>query len=838
VSGARRLKDRCVAAYTLLAMIASFIRALVLLMLCAAAFAAEQVPVAEVEGQPLAANAQRLMQALDFLGAPLPADVRAAVASAAQARDADKLQEVLDPHVLCVVTINPEYRVKAARGPAKAVLQQEGYTPVLIKVINDSTAARPLRVKSPQSGPVYAGAAKGSMERERQQWLRENENTTGRTDRFLQVDMMTSPPMTPELSGLEVEYAIALIYSADAGKREATIAFDIGEGTQDLGFRAEVPVLFEVKPGVEVPLAVSDFDGTPTTGRFVFLDSMDRVHPPQPKRLAPDFFFQKQIYRENGAKVLLPPGEFTMKYGRGPEYRWLSRKITVPDKGPFEVPVKLERWIKPADYGFYCGDHHIHAAGCAHYTSPHIGMEPEHMFQQVKGEGLHVGCVLHWGYGFDHQRQFFGGPAHPVSEPMTLLRYDMEVSGFGSAALGHICLLNLKELVYPGADGIKGWPTWTTPTMRWTKQQGGYTGYPHSGSGMQVVPATAAKRFMELNDGNKDARLTREEAAVMVLPEPFEKVDADNDGGLNEHELLNSHDRVVDLLPNVAIPDAGGHEIFVSTAHGVCDFISAMDTARLLEWNCWYHLMNCGFPLKVSGETDFPCMSGTRVGQGRVYVQLGRGVEKIDFAKWCEGLAKGRSYVSDGYAHALAFTVDGKTYGEDVQLVQPGKVRVQAKVAFSSETPLEVAYGGAMPVGGARLVGDTVHYHDTTNAQPFAGGKRKIEVVVNGQVVAVREVVADDQPHDLGITIDIQRSSWVGLRHFPQLHTNPVNVIVNGHPIRASRQSARWCIACIDQLWRVREKNIAPAEKDEAKRTFEAAKEIYRRIAAEAPEGS
>ena len=46
-----------------------------------------------------------------------------------------------------------------------------------------------------------------------------------------------------------------------------------------------------------------------------------------------------------------------------------------------------------------------------------------------------------------------------------------------------------------------------------------------------------------------------------------------------------------------------------------------MDTARLLEWNCWYHLMNCGFPLKVSGETDFPCMSGTRVGQGRVYVQ-------------------------------------------------------------------------------------------------------------------------------------------------------------------------------------------------------------------------
>jgi hypothetical protein len=294
---------------------------------------------------------------------------------------------------------------------------------------------------------------------------------------------------------------------------------------------------------------------------------------------------------------------------------------------------------------------------------------------------------------------------------------------------------------------------------------------------------------------------------------------------------------VVDQLPNVAIPDAGGHEIFVSTALGACDFISAMDTARLLEWNCWYHLMNCGFPLKCSGETDFPCMSGTRVGQGRVYVKLGH-VDKIDFAKWCEGLAHGRSYVSDGYAHALEFTVDGRTYGEDVQLSQPGKVKVHTKVAFSSETPLEIAYGGAIPAGGARLIGDTVNYHDTTADKPFAGGKRKIELIVNGKPVATREVPADDQPHDIEFTADIARSSWIALRQFPQLHTNPVNVIVANQPVRASRQSALWCIGCIEQLWRMREKNIAPTERDEARKAFEQAKEIYRRIAAEAPEGS
>jgi hypothetical protein len=414
------------------------------------------------------------------------------------------------------------------------------------------------------------------------------------------------------------------------------------------------------------------------------------------------------------------------------------------------------------------------------------------MFAQVKGEGLNVGCVLTWGYGFEHQRPFFGGAAHPLSEPRTLLRYDMEVSGFGSAALGHVCLLNLRELVYPGADGTKGWPTWTTPALRWTKKQGGFTGYPHSGSGMQVTADTAAKRMIE---------------------------------------------RVIDLLPNVAVPDAGGHEIFVSTAHSACDFISAMDTARLLEWNAWYHMMNCGLPLKCAGETDYPCMSGTRVGQGRTYVQLGS-VGKLDFAQWCEGLARGRSYVSDGYAHAPGFSVDGKAAGDEVRLAQAGPVTIRSKVAFSSETPLEIAYGGAIPVGGNRLVGDTVHYHDTTGAKPFAGGKRKVELVVNGIVVASREVPADDQMHEVTFTAGITRSSWVALRQFPQLHTNPVNVIIAGQPIRASRQSALWCIACIDQLWRVREKNILPAEREEAKRTFEAAKEIYRRSAAEAPAGS
>ena len=81
---------------------------------CWPALAQDLKPV-EVEGQPLAANARRLLQALDFLGAPLGAKTAAALKTAAKERDARKVQELLDPHVTVLVTINPESRVKVAR---------------------------------------------------------------------------------------------------------------------------------------------------------------------------------------------------------------------------------------------------------------------------------------------------------------------------------------------------------------------------------------------------------------------------------------------------------------------------------------------------------------------------------------------------------------------------------------------------------------------------------------------------------------------------------------------------------------------------------------------------
>src|SRR5207253_5822265 len=120
---------------------------------------------------------------------------------------------------------------------------------------------------------------------------------------------------------------------------------------------------------------------------------------------------------------------------------------------------------------------------------------------------------------------------------------------------------------------------------------------------------------------------------------------------------------------------------------------------------------------------------------------------------------------------------------------------------------------------------------------------RKVELIVNGIPVATKDVPADDKPHDIEFSVPLLKSSWIAIRHFPSMHTNPVNVLIGGKPIRASRASAKWCIGVIEQLWKVRGEpgmgpRISNAERPEAEKTFKKAIEIYKKIAEEADENS
>ena len=55
---------------------------------------------------------------------------------------------------------------------------------------------------------------------------------------------------------------------------------------------------------------------------------------------------------------------------------------------------QLQRWIDPSAYGWWSGDHHVHASGCAHYKNPTEGVQPEAMLRQALGENLNISSVL------------------------------------------------------------------------------------------------------------------------------------------------------------------------------------------------------------------------------------------------------------------------------------------------------------------------------------------------------------------------------------------------------------------------------------------------------------
>lgn len=131
-----------------------------------------------------------------------------------------------------------------------------------------------------------------------------------------------------------------------------------------------------------------------------------------------------------------------------------------------------------------------------------------------------------------------------------------------------------------------------------------------------------------------------------------------------------------------------------------------------------------------------------------------------------------------------------------------------------------MAYGTLQPPTGRRTVGDTVNLHAPRDTGFVEGGERLVEIIVNGRVAASQNVPADGKVHDLKFEIPIQQSSWIAVRQFPQLHTNPVNVTVDAKPIRASRGSALWCAESVRLLWKNRNRFIADAERSAAKEAY------------------
>jgi hypothetical protein len=757
----------------------------VCLFTLAAPLPAAELPKVKVELQPLAAQARRVADALALLGAPLADADRQALDRAASV---DAIQTILDRRCLVGVTIVRGEKgappvVKVQAGPARPELAEQGWRVFLVKVHNEAALdGVELRAASPNALPLTKRSSGSPDPRV------STVSEVGK--RFLDLMTYDKQPLVRDLSGLELEYRVIQLYSRDAGRKEGSLGFELWRDRdgkrQRLVSSNEVPFLFESAPAVVVRLRVQDDDGSsqrdgrPVMAAFTFADSLGRIYPSPSRRLAPDFNFHFQIYRADGETIALQPGTYTVTYTRGPEYVVQRKTITVPASATHTETFRLRRWVHPAARGWFSGDHHIHAAGCSHYESPTEGVTPEDMMRHVLGEDLNVGCCLSWGPCWYHQKRYFEGKVNALSTPHHLLRYDVEVSGFPSSHCGHVCLLRLREQDYPGTKLIGDWPSWDLPIFRWARAQGGVVGFAHSGWGLDV-------------------------------------------GAVKE-------------LPNYIVPPMSGigaNEYIVDVTQGMCDFISTVDTPAVWELNIWYHTLNCGYRSRISGETDFPCIYGERVGLGRSYVHLPekKSGARLNFDDWVEGIKKGRCYVSDGRSHLMDFSVNGLGVGlenSEVKLAQHGMVEVKARVAALLESA---------PTALTETIRKTPlnqkPYWDIERARIGTTRTVPVEVVVNGQAVARKEIVADGSEQEVSFRVPIKASSWVALRIFPSSHTNPVFVLVGDKPIRASKRSAEWCLKAVDQCWTQKKRNIRKPELADAEQAFDAAREAYRKVLGE-----
>ena len=588
-------------------------------------------------------------------------------------------------------------------------------------------------------------------------------------EKWANVSIYDKPPMARRLSGLGLEYQILEIQSRDSGQRSALLQFDVGQTSRDVGFRSEILVLFNAQPAHAITLRIHDSNGQPSVASLIVKDRYNRIYPNPSKRLAPDFPFQPQVYRFDGETLRLPEGYYTIAYTGGPEYLLHTKEIAVKGSEPAEIVLTLDRWIDPSKLGWYSGDQHVHAAGCSHYQNPTEGVLPKDMMRQLLGESLNIGAVLTWGPCYYYQKQFFSGQDNPLSQPDRLMHYDLEVSGFPSSHAGHLILLGLNDQDYPGAKKIEDWPSWDLPILQWGKKQGAVVGFAHSGWGLEVQ-STDLPNY--------------------ELP-PFDGI------GANEY--------IVDVTyPNTV------------------DFISAVDTPSVSELNIWYHTLNVGFRTRISGETDFPCIYDERVGIGRNYAKVDG---KLTYASWIESLRAGRSYVSDGKSHLMDFKVNGSAVGSEIKIGRGENAHIEVNVAARLDP---------LPDESIRKLSLLQKpYWDIERTRVEATRDVPVELVINGIARERKLVYADGQMRPVTFDTPIEKSSWIAVRILPSSHTNPIFAIVDGKPIRASRQSAEWCLAAVSQCWSQKSIAISASEKEAARKAYDHAREVYQQLIAE-----
>jgi hypothetical protein len=739
----------------------------------------------------LRTNLQWVSRQLALAGEPFIGLEEALAIADQESADLAAISAVLADHVIMSVELDRSGFARSTESKKRIETVTGGWSHYLVEILNPTSA----------TGSLWSNIPDGLA------FMTARESNAIVPQLFDRLD--TAPMIRDEgvmfevvgdqvLTGARRQFVLVAIFTRDEGPAKTYLAISAGDGFfgMHVGHQGASFEL-EARPSIPVTLEVRDTNGASCTFRLTIKDGAGRVFPPRKMRIAPDMFFHDHIYRSTGEVVFLPPGDYMATVTRGPEYLEQQIELVVADT-PRSLEATLIRWVTPADDSFYSGDMHIHAAGCSHYSAPTEGVSPETMIRHVRGEAIDVGGVLNWGPCYHYQKQFFTGASvspfagleHPSLQEAngvrweatatdrdaeSVLRYDLEVSGFPSSHSGHPVLLGLTDPEYPSTSSPTDWPSWNLPIMQWARSQGAITGYAHCGIGMGVES---------------------------------------------------------DELPNWEIPGfatVGLNEALVDVVHGAIDFIGSAQEYPVYELNSWYHILNAGFDLIMMGETDYPCLFDERVGVGRTYVPSvtaprgDRGAQT-----YIAGIRDPRTYFGDGRSHFSQIQLNAKQSASGWSIAKGESLRVSAVVrAWIDEDPHSqlASIRHLPPYAGPAWHIERARVGESRNIT--------VELIENGLPVAQTTVLANGQPQAITFDVELSESGWLALRILPSAHTQAFRITVADAPARPIRTSAEWCATAVDRLWAEKGKFIAEHERGEAQSAYTLASDEYRRRAAE-----
>lgn len=273
-------------------------------------------------------------------------------------------------------------------------------------------------------------------------------------------------------------------------------------------------------------------------------------------------------------------------------------------------------------------------------------------------------------------------------------------------------------------------------------------------------------------------------------------------------------------LPNVlASPvDDGTGDYVMSMAHDAVDFITVGTGDFSSELNLWYHSLNAGFRTRIMGvapctAVEPPSMNGVR-----------SNIQPISISQNRRAMLSNNATVSDRRAAIHEFKVNGHTpsseTGSEVRLATPGSVAVSASltVLLDERRSDSTQASSGWSVENARIA-------DTRLVN--------IEAIVNGRVAATRTITADGSEQRADFSLPIQQSSWVAIRVKGAAHTNPVFVLVDNMPVRASRVSVEWIMRSLLESYEVASPRWSEKESASARAAYEYSYAVYQKRLAE-----